>query len=100
MYVGCNYTVNYYFNYCLLQCVNFHPNGMYLATGSSDKTIRVWSASEGKTVRLLVGHTGMIYTVAFSPNGQYIASAGMYNQQRCINKSNTIICSWLNNFKA
>lgn len=62
-----------------LQCVNFHPNGSYLASGSIDKCVRMWSVVDGKTVRLFVGHTDSIYSVSFSPDGQYIASSGVDN---------------------
>jgi len=58
------------------QCVRFHPNANYVVTGSGDKTIRMWSVQEGKSVRLLSGHKSSILALAFSPNGMMLASAG------------------------
>ena len=58
------------------QCVRFHANGNYIATGSSDSTVRLWTLHDAQPVRLMHGHRGMVMTLAFSPNGKYLASAG------------------------
>ncbi|CAN8003045.1 unnamed protein product [Ixodes pacificus] len=58
------------------QCVKFHPNCNYLATGSSDRCLRLWSVQEGRVVRTLPSHRGTIFALAFSPDGQLLASAG------------------------
>jgi hypothetical protein len=55
--------------------------GRFLVTGSYDKTVRIWSACDGKllrTIRMPVGpgHIGEIYAVAMSPDGSIVAAGG------------------------
>jgi WD40 repeat protein len=45
-----------------------------LASGSSDKTIRLWDPETGKCLTgLLKGHSDFVYSVAFSPDGKWLA---------------------------
>lgn len=59
-----------------LQCVTFHPNSLYIATGSSDRTCRLWDVQKGMCVRVFVGHRGSVMKVKISPDGRWLASAG------------------------
>jgi WD40 repeat protein len=61
-------------------------SGRLLATGSFDKTVRIWSASDGKllqTIRMPVGpgHIGAIFAVAMSPDGNIVAAGGYMQVQ-------------------
>ncbi|MFW9262264.1 NB-ARC domain-containing protein [Nostoc sp. CALU 546] len=48
--------------------------GRILASGSEDKTVKLWDVQTGKCFKTLQGHTRWIWSVAFSPDGQTLAS--------------------------
>jgi WD40 repeat protein len=54
--------------------VAFSPDGKMLASGSRDKTIKLWDVSAGKEKFTLKGEDKDILSVAFSPNGKILAS--------------------------
>lgn len=51
------------------------PDGQTLASGSSDKTIKIWQLGTGKLLRTLTGHSQWVRSVAFSSDGQTLASS-------------------------
>ena len=51
-------------------------HGNLIASGSEDRTIRIWNASTGELQSTLSGHGGIVLSVCFSPDGKKIASSG------------------------
>lgn len=56
--------------------VAFSHDGRFLASASTDNTIKIWDVAARREVRTLVGHTGNIDSIDFSPDGRLLASAG------------------------
>ena len=68
--------------------VAFSPDGKTLASGvgdaffpeffpeSSDNRVKLWDVASGEPIASLGGHTGEVWSVAFSPDGKTLASAG------------------------
>lgn len=52
----------------------FAPDGLLLATGGVDKTVRIWEIVSGNLLHTLSDHTGEVSSVAFSPDGTLVAS--------------------------
>ena len=57
-----------------VRSVGFSPDGQTLVSGSSDKHVRLWDVDSGQCLRVMSGHTGMVWTVACSANALMIAS--------------------------
>ena len=55
--------------------VAISPNGEILASGSDDKTIKLWNLKTGEEIVTLAGHSRFVKSVAFSSDGAILASA-------------------------
>ncbi len=57
-----------------MRSVAFAPDGRTLATGSYDRTVRLWDVDKGIETRRLIGHEGAVESVAFALDGRFLAS--------------------------
>lgn len=53
---------------------DFLRDGKRLAR-AGDEAVRAWDAEKGQELLTLKGHTGLLWSVCYSPDGKRIASA-------------------------
>ncbi len=51
-----------------INCIQFCPTGMLLASGSDDCTAKIWRTSSSRCVRNLTGHKGFVNAVQWRPD--------------------------------
>lgn len=56
--------------------LDFSRDGKHLASGGSDRFVKVWEVESGKMVRSFEGHTHHVLGVSWKPDGRTLASAG------------------------
>lgn len=56
--------------------VAFSPDGQLMASGSTDKTLKLWRP-DGTLLQTLKGHSDAVTSLSFSPDGQTLASASL-----------------------
>lgn len=59
-----------------VNAVAWSPDGVFLASGSSDHTVRIWEPGCAMTcLHVLEGHSQAILSVTWSPDGTHLASS-------------------------
>src|SRR5271156_1780720 len=58
----------------LVISVAYSPDSKTLASGSQDKTIKLWDVATGKELATLKGNMESVKSVAYSPDGKTLAS--------------------------
>ncbi|KAF3679175.1 F-box-like/WD repeat-containing protein TBL1XR1 [Capsicum annuum] len=60
-----------------------NPNKqLLLASASFDSTVKLWDVELGRLLQNLDGHRQPVYSIAFSPNAEYLASGSL---DKCLN---------------
>ena len=65
-------------------------DGLTLASGSRDRTIKLWNPHTGKLLHTLTGHANAVNSVAISPDGQTIVSGSVDKTIKIWRKTNSV----------
>lgn len=63
-----------------LASADFHPEGRWIATVSSDRLLKLWNVETGEEIDTIVAHADDVSAVAFSPDGRTMATVGHDHQ--------------------
>ena len=56
-----------------VSAVAFSPNGKLIASGSYDRSVKIWEVGSGLLLQTLSGEMEAVYAVGFEPNGKRIS---------------------------
>ncbi len=62
-----------------VRVLTLSPDGQMLASGSDDKTIKLWNPTTGVLLRTLTGHGDRIKSIVITPDGQTVISSSFDN---------------------
>ena len=68
-------------------------DGRYIASGASDKTIKIWDTHKDfECIKILEGHLGIVFSVQYSQDGKYLVSASEDNTIKVWDVNNDYKC--------
>lgn len=66
-----------------VRCVAFEPNNQWFASGSNDRTIKIWDSASSNLKLTLTGHISHVRGLAVSDRHPYLFSCGEDKQIKC-----------------
>ncbi len=57
-------------------CIEFSPDGKYVATAGADRFVKIFEVATGKWIKSLEGHTHHVLGVSWRMDGRWIVSGG------------------------
>ena len=66
-----------------VKCVAIEPNNEWFATGSNDRTIKIWDLATGKIKLTYTGHVAAVRDICISERHPYLFSAGEDKTVKC-----------------
>jgi WD40 repeat protein len=58
----------------VVRAIAISPDGQIVASGSYDRTIKLWTLRTGQLIHTFIGHTNRVTCIAISPDGEILAS--------------------------
>ena len=71
----------------LIETISISPDRKWIATGSRDKTVRIWNVHDA-TLQCILHCPGQVWSVDFSPVGNYLAVGGYMDEVTIWNYGN------------
>jgi U3 small nucleolar RNA-associated protein 13 len=59
-----------------INAIDIDPSGTLFASASQDRTVKIYSATEGEAIGVLRGHRRGVWTVKFAPKDSQVPSSG------------------------
>jgi U3 small nucleolar RNA-associated protein 13 len=59
-----------------INAIDIDPSGTLFASASQDRTVKIYSATEGEAIGVLRGHKRGVWTVKFAPKDSQVPSSG------------------------